>query len=321
MIHTITGSDLRHVLHYRMLIERLRQAFRAGNTAPPRCVYSVPTHGPEFTQFSLAAAWKAGQAIGVRLYTEFSENPQRYDLPAEIATYVLLDGRNGVPLAILDGLTLTQRRAAAVSALAASYLARPDSERLLVLGTGSMAVPLIEAFAEVLPSLAHVLVWGRDRTRAEKVAARFKRQRFKVAVTEDLEGAVRGAHVITSATRCREPLIRGAWLPDGVHVDLVGSLVPETREADDAVLQRSRIFVDVREAAIEGTGEILIPMHAGVIAPEDIAGDLFDLARGERAGRRFYDQITLFKSVGAALADLTAAQLAVEMVVHNETLR
>jgi len=123
---------------------------------------------------------------------------------------------------------------------------------------------------------------------------------------------VRGAHVVSCATLSFEPLIRGEWLPLGVHLDLVGGFTPERREADDEAVRRARIFVDTREGAVKEAGDIVQPLRAGIIGEDDIAGDLFELTRGTRAGRRYHDQITLFKSVGTALEDLAAAQLAYE---------
>ncbi|NUB14406.1 ornithine cyclodeaminase family protein, partial [Azospirillum brasilense] len=229
-------------------------------------------------------------------------------------------GKAGTPQAVPAGTALTKRRTAAASALAASYLARPDSERLLMVGPGALAPELIEAFATVLP-IKHVLVWGRSLEKAKKVASRFHRPKFRIEATADLEGAVRGAQVISCATLAKEPLIRGEWLQPGAHLDLVGGFTPEMREADDDCIRRSRVFVDTREGACTEAGDIVQPMKAGILTDADIAGDLYDLTRGQRAGRRFYDQITLFKSVGTALEDLCAAQLAVEMVIHNDTIR
>jgi ornithine cyclodeaminase len=318
-MYLITAGELRSVLHYRMLIERLRQGFRAGCEMPTGTRYGIPTYGAHDAVLGLECAWQAGRHIGVSVATAFPDNPQR-DLPATNASYLLHDGKTGMLRAVLDGRALATHRAAATSALAASYLARPDAGRLLVIGTGALAPHVIEAYAVVLP-LREVLVWGRDRSKAEKIAARFRRGAFKVAATTDLPGAVAGAHVVVSATSASEPVVRGAWLAPGTHVDLVGGTSPDVREADDEVIRKSRVFVDSRDGASGQAGDLARPMADGLLSPDDVAADLFDLTRGERSGRRYYDQITLFKSAGVPLEDLVAAELAVEMVVHNETLR
>ncbi len=123
---------------------------------------------------------------------------------------------------------------------------------------------------------------------------------------------MRGAHVICCATRSPDPLIQGGWLQDGQHLDLLGSTAPERAECDDAALTKARLFVDSREETPRRSGEIAGALRRGAIQPGDIAADLFELTRGERAGRRYYDQITLFKSVGLGLADLAAAQLVLQ---------
>lgn len=318
-MRSITGAELKTVLHHRMLIERMRQTFRAGVEVPMRHHHTVQTYGENDGTLLLMPAWQVNQSIGVKIVTVFPDNGAK-DLPAVQGVYLLMDGKTGIPQALLDGNALTKRRTAAASALAASYLARPDSERLLVVGTGALAPELIEAHTTMLP-IKHVLVWGRDLAKAKKVASRFHRPKFRIEATDDLEGAVRGAHVISCATLAKEPLIKGEWLQPGAHLDLVGGFTPEMREADDDCIRRARVFVDTREGACKEAGDIVQPLKAGILTEDDIAGDLYDLTRGQRAGRRFYDQITLFKSVGTALEDLCAAQLAVEMVLHNDTIR
>jgi len=307
----IGPSEVTAALDFISLVEALRQMFRTGCEAPLRHHHAIhdPSGGPDATLL-LMPAWQSGRHIGIKLVTVFPGNAA-VDLPSVMGAYLLLDGKTGEPLALLDGPALTARRTAAASALAASYLARPDSERLLMVGTGALAPHLIEAHAAVRP-IRNVLIWGRDPDKAARLAQRLDRKTLKVAATSDLEAAVRGAHVISCATLSFEPLIRGAWLPLGVHLDLVGGFTPERREADDEAVRRARIFVDTREGASNEAGDIVQPLRAGVIVADDVAGDLFELTRGSRAGRRYHDQITLFKSVGTALEDLAAAQLAFE---------
>lgn len=318
-MRTITGAELKSVLHHRMLIERMRQTFRAGVEVPMRHHHTVETYGQNDATLLLMPAWQVNQSIGVKIVTVFPDNGAQ-DLPAVQGVYLLMDGKTGVPQALLDGSALTKRRTAAASALAASYLAKADAERLLVVGTGALSSELVEAYAAVRP-IKQVLVWGRSLEKARKVVSRFHRPAFKIEATDDLEGAVRGADIVTCATLAKEPIIKGEWLQPGQHLDLIGGFTPEMREADDECIRRSRVFVDTREGACKEAGDIVQPMKAGILTEDDIAGDLYDLTRGERAGRRYYDQITLFKSVGTGLEDLCAAQLAVEMVLHNDSIR
>ncbi len=306
----IGAAEVEAALDYRQLVERLRQMFRTGCAVPLRQHYTVPTDGESDATLLLMPAWQVGHHIGIKLVTVFPDNV-KLSLPSVMGAYLLLDAKTGMPLALIDGPSLTLRRTAAASALAARYLAREDCERLLMVGTGALAPHLILAHAAVRP-VCNVLVWGRDPAKAKRLARRLDRSDFRVVATTDLEGAARGAQIISCATMSREPLIRGDWLQPGTHLDLVGGFTPEMREADDVAVAKARVFVDTREGALAEAGDIVQPLADGVIGADDIAGDLFDLTRGDRAGRRFYDQITLFKSVGTALEDLAAAQLTVQ---------
>jgi ornithine cyclodeaminase len=308
----ISAAEVEGALDFSSLVERLRQSFRRDTVVPVRHHHSVQDGTGDEATLLLMPAWQAGLNIGIKMATVFPNNGAR-GLPAVMGAYLLLDGRTGSPQALIDGPMLTVKRTAAASALASRYLSRPDCERLLMVGTGALAPYLVTAHATVRP-VCNVLIWGRDPQKAEKLARRLNRRDFRVDFTTDLEAAIKGADIISCATLSRAPLIRGSWLRPGQHIDLVGAFRPDMRESDDETIRRSRIFVDTREGALSEAGDLLQPIHEGVFNPEDVAGDLFDLTRGDRAGRRYYDQITLFKSVGTAIEDLAAAQLTVERV-------
>jgi len=309
-------SETVAALDFPPLIEALRQAFRSGNTeTPPADVYRIPVPPEQSGSLVILPAWQPGKHFGIKLSTIF---PGKADgqKPTRLGTYMLCDGKSGEALALFDGPALTARRTAAASALAANYLANPDCERLLMIGTGTLALHLIEAHAASRP-IHNVLVWGRDPDKAARLARRLTRRSLKVAPTTDLATAARGAQIICCATSAQEPILKGEWLTPGVHVDLVGGRTPTMREADDETMTRARIFVDTHAAAESQAGDIVIPIAAGAITSFDIAGDLFELTRGERAGRRFHNQITLFKSVGHSLEDLAAAQVAYDNALNG----
>ncbi len=306
----ISSAEVEAALDYASLVERLRQAFRRDIQVPQRHHHDVETTGGSGGTLLLMPAWQVDRHVGIKMVTIFPDNGEK-SLPAVMGIYVLLDGKTGSPLALIDGPTLTVKRTAAASALASGYLSRPDSERLLMVGTGAMAPELILAHASVRP-ICNVLIWGRNRDKAEKLARHLNRRDFRVEATDDLEEAARGAHVISCATLSHHALIQGDWLQPGQHLDLVGAFRPDMRESDDRVMERARVFVDTRAGALSEAGDIVLAIGAGSLNEEDIAGDLVELTRGERSGRRFYDQITLFKSVGTAIEDLAAAQLVFE---------
>lgn len=311
-MHVLGYSEVVAALDFESTIEALRQMFRSGCEVPIRHQYMVRVPGAANAILLLMPAWEMGRHIGIKVVTHFPDNSE-HSLPTQQGSYLLLDGKSGRPLASMDAPALTARRTAAASALAAKYLARPDAERLLMVGTGALAPHLIEAHASVRP-IKQVVVWGRNLEKAQKLAHRLSRRHLTLTASDDLASAVRGADIISCATLAHDPLIRGHWLKLGTHVDLVGGFTPEMREADDDVVKRARVFVDTREGALKEAGDIVQPISSGVLREDDVAGDLFDLTRGSRAGRRYYDQITMFKSVGTALEDLAAAQLALERI-------
>ena len=291
------------------LVDALRQAFRHGAGGPVRHHHTIPVPAGSDGTLLLMPAWHAGRHIGVKVVTMFPDNAS-HRLPSVMGCYLLLDGTTGEPQALIDGTALTVKRTAAASALAADYLARPDASRLVMVGTGALAPHLVRAHAAVRP-ITDVLIWGRTAAKAGHLAQRFEADDFTVAATDDLAGAVRGADVVSCATTATDPVVMGAWLQPGTHVDLVGSFRPDMREVDDAAVRRATLFVDTRDGALAEAGDLCQPIERGVITADDVAADLFELCRGGHGGRASADEITLFKSVGTAIEDLAAAQLTV----------
>jgi ornithine cyclodeaminase len=296
-------------LNRRALIAALDRAFRAPCTVPPRQQYALPSgqHGHETRTLLVMPAWAQGRSLGLKIVTVFPEN-SRQNLPAVHASYLLLDAATGQPRALLDGTELTLRRTAAASALASMYLARADASRLLMVGTGNLAPHLIESHALVRP-IRSVRIWGRRPERAAALADRLSREDLVVTPTADLQAAVRWADIVSCATLARAPLVRGAWLRPGQHLDLVGSFTAEMREVDDGAIGRCELYVDTRAGALAEAGEIIGAIARGIIEPSAIRAELSDLPSG-RFARAGDDSITVFKSVGTALEDLAAAELA-----------
>jgi ornithine cyclodeaminase len=290
------------------LIEALQRAFRSEFRLPVRQHYTVGASADGEEMLLTMPAWRPGRCIGVKLVTVFPGN-SRQGRPAVHATYALFSAIDGSPLATLDGTELTRRRTAATSALAARYLARANADRLLVVGTGALAPHIIDTYMTARPGIV-VRVWGRTAQRAHALAGSFAGRAGKVEAIEDLEAGVRWADIISCATLATAPLVRGAWLQPGQHLDLVGAFTPQMREVDDEALTRSRIYVDTREGALAESGELVQAMAAGVISARHIQGELSELTRGQVGGRGSAEEITLFKSVGCAVEDLAAAELA-----------
>jgi ornithine cyclodeaminase len=292
------------------LIAALERMFRDGCTAPVRHHHTVPVPGGPDAVLLLMPAWRAGAYLGIKLVNVFPGNSSRH-LPAVSAAYVLMDGSTGEVRALIDGNELTARRTAATSALAARHLARPDARTLLVVGTGRIARELAVVHAAVRPNLERILVWGRTAEHAAALARGLEARGLPARAVAELAPAVAEADLISTATISTVPLIDGAWVRPGAHVDLVGGYTPAMREANDALMARARVFVDTRAGALSEAGDVTQPLANGTLAADSV-GELAELCRGTRGGRRSDDEITVFKSVGAALEDLAAAILVYE---------
>ena len=255
-------------------------------------------------------AWDDDVAI-VKLLTLHEMNAKT-ELPFVQGVVVVFDQATGTPSRIMDATELTCRRTAAASALAADYLAVPEAEVLTLIGTGTLAPHMALAHAVNRP-IRRVNVFGRSVEKADATAEAIRgaNPAISTGVAVDLPKAVGEAQIVCAATSSSAPVVRGAWISDGTHIDLVGSYRPDTREADDAAIDMARVFVDDRAAAMREAGDILIPLDKGVISPSDVVGDLAELCGGAVQGRTSENEVTAFKSVGMALEDLIAVKLVI----------
>lgn len=300
----VDGAEIRRVLTFPILIAALETAHRR-----PKIEVQDGHLGTEKEQYFVRHAVDHGRFMASKLITSFPANLLKGELPAVQAVCVIFDGTNGRPLAVIDGTEITYWRTAADSALGAKFLAPPAPETMLVIGAGEMSRWLVRAHRTVKPSLKRILIWNRTMDRAVQVAALLTKEGIETEATSDLDGAIKKADLITTCTRSHEPLVRGANLQPGVHLDLVGGYNPQTREADDEAARRSLVFVDRRESAFDGVGDILQPIANGVIKDSDVLGDLYDLATGTIEGRRSPTDITFFKNAGGGHLDLMTSEI------------
>jgi ornithine cyclodeaminase len=310
MLAYIDAGRLRQTLPYPALIAALRAAFQDTIQAPARHVHTLSEQ--EGNVLVVMPAWKTGGMMGVKMFTSVPSNPAR-GLPTLHYVYILYDTDSGVPLALLDAEELTKRRTGAASALAATCLARPDSANLLVVGTGALAPYMAAAHCAARP-IRTVQVWGRNPDKAQAACERIREQlgnpEVRVEAAAKLEAAVAEADIITCATTSRTPILQSGWVRPGTHVDLAGGFKPDMREADDELMARATVFVDTYDGALAEAGDLVQPIAAGRLQAAAIAGDLASLACGRHPGRSDATQLTVFKSVGAAIEDLCAASLA-----------
>jgi ornithine cyclodeaminase/alanine dehydrogenase-like protein (mu-crystallin family) len=295
------AADVARLGEYGDLVDALERAHRRPPPVVERIVY-----GPDDRAERMLAlpAWQPDEAIGVKLVTVFPDNPSQRGLPSVQAVVMLFDGRDGRPVALLDGTELTYRKTAADSALGSRWLSPSDSQTLLMVGAGALARHLIAAHRTVRPSIERVLIWNRSPEKAAQLVA----EGVADEVVHDLAAALPGADIVCTATMSRDPLIAGRLLAPGTHVDCVGAYLPDHREVDDDVVRRAEIFVDSRGAPLHECGDLVIPFGAGVISPDDVRADLYELCSGAHQGRSDRDAITMFENGGGGHLDLVVAR-------------
>lgn len=302
-------------LPFDQLIPSICQAFAKGAKVPLRHHHEIPQADGTQAVLLLMPAWQSDGVMGVKIVTIFPGNTAR-KLPGLHSTYILFDGATGQHLALIDGNQITVRRTVGVAALGASFLARQDAERLLIVGAGrvgSMTPYAMQAVRRI-----HVVeVWDQERNASEHLVAQLQGEGMEARVVDDLEAAARQADIISCATLSTKPLIKYGWLSPGTHLDLIGSFTSHMREADDACMVRGSVYIDSPDAFRE-SGDLIGPMNAGLLKESDIVGTLSDLCSGKIRGRRSTDEITVFKAVGTGLSDLAAGALAYQNLRQSD---
>jgi len=297
MVRTLAEPEIAKVLTYERLIPAMEQALAAFSarevTQPVRSILTVE-EGQRFLGVMPAVM---RESMGAKLVCFYPKNAAK-GLPTHIATIVLFDTENGMPLAFLDGRLITEMRTAAVSAAVTRHLAAADARVLTLVGSGVQAQAHLEALRHVR-EFEEVRVWSHTPGHAERFAARHG------ARAMGLEAAVRGADVIVTATLSREPVLKGEWLKPGAHVNAVGACLPTWRELDDAALINNTLVVDSKEAALRESGDVILS-HAPIFAE---AGEIFATLKHAPRGAT-----TVFKSLGLAVEDIAAARLVYEAV-------
>jgi len=301
----ISADELNARLEFPPLVDALRELFRRGVDRAQSIHLNQPLADGRQNDWLLLPAWQFDRHMGIKLVGVFPGNDAK-GLASIQGLYVLFDGRNGLPLAAIDGAAITLWKTAANSALAATYLARGGASTLLMVGSGALAPYLARAHCAVR-SIAHVMVWNRTAATAMRMAAALARPGLTAEAVDDLAAAMQRADIVSCATMATAPVIKGAWLRPGIHLDLVGGYRPDMREADDEAIRRARVFIDAWFTAGDHCGDISQPLAAGILRKEAVT-DTFQLARGERPGRQSDEEITLFKSGGGGHEDLGTAQ-------------
>ncbi|WP_109302558.1 ornithine cyclodeaminase family protein [Aquimarina sp. AU474] len=307
IVTQISADFIEEQTVFSELISELKTGFSSKEVIiPMRQHYDFPN--PEVNADStllLMPAWNPSKNAGVKMVTVSPKNAQ-FNLPSIQGIYIYFDAVKGTLKAILEAKSLTVKRTAAASALASSFLSKPDASSLLMIGTGALSTNLIKAHSSVRP-IKKVYVWGRTFEKARAIASLLKDEDFSVSAIKTIEEKISEVAIVSCATLSKSPLVLGKYLKAGQHIDLVGSYKKDMRETDDEAIIKASVFLDTFQSGLKESGDIVIPLRNGILKEEDIKADLFELCSGKVQGRQSNDEITLFKSVGHALEDLIAA--------------
>lgn len=304
----IARSEVERLLPVGVCVDVMRRAMTETSARkvllPIRQFMPVP--GAPGKLAIMPGAMQDPACFGIKLVCKY-DRPHGDPLGTHVGMVMLFDSVKGVPLAMIEGSSLTAIRTSAASALATDVLARKDARRLAILGNGEQAARHVHAMRAVR-DIDHVAVWGRDPARAAAFAAAMAAETgLPVVNAASAHEAVAGADIVCTTTAAKEPVLGGAALEPGMHVNLVGSAVPTTAEVDAVAVQRSRFYVDFRDAAMAAAGELLMAIAAGVVGEDHIIGEIGDVLLGHIDGRQSDQDITLYKSLGVASQDLAAA--------------
>ena len=301
----ISKDDVARLAPYKPLIQAIAKGLLEPIESPPRIALN-PNH--DVSAVLIMPAWRPHGILGTKIVSIWPGNNAKGQ-PAVSAVYVVTSCDDGQTLAVIDGTELTLRRTAAAAALGSQLLARPNSKKLAVLGTGALSMPLVMAHLSIL-DLSEITIWGRSLDNAQAIADALSNIGISANATSDLQQTLGNADIVAAATTATQPFIRSEWVKPGTHLSLMGAFTPNMAEAEPQLLPKTRLFVDSREAVMQKGGEVLQALQKGLIVDADVRGELADLLAisPKMPGRMTNQDITVFKSVGFAALDLFAAE-------------
>lgn len=301
-----SAQQVHDLLDYPFLIDALRKAHLGAHPFGDHMLAEDPDGSGNM--FVSLLGWKGGSAITAKLVGIFPGNrdldPPQASVQGIVAAF---DPDTGAPRFVADGEAMTFRKTAAVSGLGAALLSREDAETLLIVGAGGLAPHVLAAHCAARPTIRKVMIWNRTATRARALVRTTPREGVEVVAVDDIDAAVPEADIISCVTMSTAPLVRGALMKPGCHLDLVGAYRPDMREADDDAMTRGTVFVDTRHG-MEGAGDLVQPVEKGLFDWSSVRADFYDLVQQRHAGRRSLDEITVCKNVGGGHLDLFTAE-------------
>ncbi len=314
----LTEKEVRQLLSIDEVMKAVESAFREkglGNVQMPAKLYlfynkyngdlrAMPSYLEEL------------DISAVKVVNVHPDNRLKYSLPTVMATIVLIDPKNGAPLAIMGGTAITDMRTGAAGGVAAKYLARKDSKTVGLVGAGAQARTQLMALLSLYGEIEEVRVWSRTKSTRDAFVAEMKPDSnvAKMVATDKVKDAVEGASIVVTTTPSRKPIVMSDWVEDGTHLSCIGADAPGKEELDPEILKRAKIIVDDWEQASH-SGEINVPLSKGMITRQNIWGEIGEVVAGLKLGRTSLDEITIFTSTGLAVQDAVTAELAYKKAV------
>jgi len=310
----LTEKDVKQLLSMDEVMKAVESAFRekglghAQMPAKPYLFYSkyngdlraMPSYLEEL------------DVSAVKVVNSHPENRTKYGLPTVMATIVLVNPKNGAPLAIMGGTYITDMRTGAAGGVAAKHLAGKDSKVVGLVGAGAQARTQLMGLLSLYKKLEEVRVWSLTNGTKEAFVAEMEPKYGdveKIIAVDSVKDAVEGADIVATITPSRKPLVSNDWVRSGMHFNCIGADAPGKQELDPAILRRAKIFVDDWEQASH-SGEINVPLTKGIITRQNVWGEICEVVAGLKPGRISPDEITVFTSTGLAVQDAVTADLA-----------
>jgi len=306
----LNRETIQGLLNMEDTISILEQAFRelADGTSimPPRTAVSDPEHNGWYA-FMPAQLKKMG-ALGIKAVTVYKDNQAKFGLPVTLATIILMDGETGKTISVMDGGFLTAMRTGAVSGLATRYMAKENARVAGVLGTGVQARAQLWGMASA-HKLDKAICFSMDTVENQQKFADDLAEQIGVPVSlvGSVQELIEGSEILALATTATTPIVDGDWVQPGTHINGIGSHAPGVRELDTKTVVKSKIICDNVKACLAEAGDLQIPIEEGSLNPSDIRGEIGDLVSGRKKGRESDSEITLFKSVGLSIQDISVA--------------
>ncbi len=320
----LSDDEVRELISIREVIDVVEFAFREKGLGrvqmPPKIYLHFDKYNGDLR--AMPSYLEEIDVSAVKIVNVHPENRVKYGLPTVMATIVLVDPRNGFPIAVMGGKTITDMRTGAAGGIAAKYLARRNSKIVGFIGAGAQARTQLAALLEVFGSFDEVRVWSIDKTRRkfkEEMDAKYGHL-CRIVAVESAEKAVRDADIVVTVTPSRKPLVMKDWISPGTHFNCIGADAPGKEEIDPMILREAKIVVDDWEQASH-SGEINVPLSKGLISKENIWAELGEIVAGKKAGRTSDDEITVFVSTGLAIQDAVTANLVYKKALGNKAGR